>query len=100
MNTTEPIEIQICTDCLMVAANGECELDAEDDPFWPSDMDGWIVSPGHLHTIEECGYDVYNGYADCPFDEGSFSWTPCDVCRRPLGGDRYPASMFQIEVPA
>lgn len=95
MNTTDAVEIMICTDCLMVAANGTSE-GADDDYEWPSDMDGWIVNPGHLHNLEDCGADVMEGTADCPYDEGSFSWSPCDVCRRPLGGDRYPASMFQI----
>ena len=95
METSEITELEICTDCLMVAANGESE-GADEGYEWPADMDGWIVSPGHAHTVELCGADVVNGTADCPYDEGSFSWVPCDVCRRPLGGDRYPATMFKI----
>lgn len=95
MKTTETVEIEICVDCLMVAANGISE-GADEEYEWPESMNGWIVEPGHLHTVEKCGQAVCDGTEDCPYDEGSFLWTPCDVCHRPLGGDRYPAGMFQI----
>ena len=26
-------------------------------------------------------------------EEGAFSWSPCDVCRQPLGGMRYDSVM-------
>jgi len=29
--------------------------------------------------------------------EPHFSWSPCDCCRRPLGGDRYVCSGFNNE---
>ena len=95
MKTSEVIEIELCVDCLMLAANGDLP-DGMDDLLWPGIDDGWIVIPGHLHTVEQCGQEVMDGIEDCPYDEGSFSRWPCDACRRPLDGDRYPASTFRI----
>ena len=42
---------------------------------------------------------ILNGVFDDTYlydDEGSFSWSSCDSCRRPYGGERYPASMFKV----
>lgn len=97
MNIDDVTEISICTDCMMWHANGDTEGLDDVEIITASPGDGWIVSPGHLHTVEQCGQDVYDGTADCPYDEGSFSMSPCDACKRPLGGDRYPASMFRID---
>lgn len=40
------------------------------------------MQPRAFYTAVENG-DVY--------DEGSFTWRPCECCRSPLGGDRYAA---------
>jgi hypothetical protein len=93
---SENIEISICTDCLYIAANGADNLVLA-EVEWPGIDEDWIVAPGHIHTIEMCGFAAWNGTADCPYDEGSFSWSPCDACRRPHNaGERYPASTFPI----
>jgi hypothetical protein len=88
------IALELCENCYYLAANGADE-NIPDVP-WPGIDEGWIVIPGHPHTLDECGEGVMDGTADCPFDEASFSWSPCDACRRPLGGDRYPASMVAL----
>lgn len=105
MEITETYEIELCPDCMSWHANGDTT--GIDDPEREAEVrsqsgidDGWIVSVGHLHTIDQCGYDAYQGNTDCPYDEPSFSWSRCDSCRSPLGGDRYPASMFHPRVSA
>lgn len=74
----ETFSLQVCSDCLMMMANGD--LGGEGDPDahaarmdaeWPSE-DGWHLSPGDL-------------------DEPGFSWNQCDACSSMLGGDRSEA---------
>lgn len=79
----ETYDIQVCSDCLMMIANGttgdydgapdDAEHDAAMDALWP-DADGWDITP---NCSEDC--------------EGGFSWSPCEGCGSPLGGDRHPA---------
>ena len=85
MSASRPVEtfgpVAICTDCLMFAANGW----ESDEPIPPELTDnpdaraGWRLEAGG--RCEHCqGADD-----EC---ESWFSWSPCDYCRRPLGGDR------------
>lgn len=97
--TDEIVEIEICVDCLFAWANGDLPEDTDDAERVSKQegiSEGWIVAPGHLHTLELCGPDVMDGGADCPYDEGSFSWSSCQACHSPLGGDRFPACTFPI----
>ena len=96
---TEIFEIEICTDCCCWYANGDLSgvQDDEEEKVIMAGRgvpDGWHVVVGHVHRLDLCGEDVVEGYGDCPYDEPSFSMTPCDTCRRPLGGDRYPGAMW------
>jgi hypothetical protein len=98
MNTTEIYEVELCTDCVVWYANGDTSgMTPEDEAAVLAAVgvdEGWHVVPGHVHRLDLCGDAVVEGSADCPYDEPSFSWTPCDACRRPLGGDRYPGAMW------
>jgi hypothetical protein len=79
--------LAICSDCLMFAANGEIG----DGEALPSEL---LDNPD-----ANAGWQLGCGWNDDD-DEGSFSWHPCDWCRRPLGGDRYPAHVFRdVPVP-
>lgn len=51
-------------------------------------------------TLQTWWQDYSKGYGQgrledciaCPEDDDPhFSWSECDICLRPLGGDRYPA---------
>lgn len=55
MNIDDVTEISICTDCLMLMANGELPPDWPEDVEYPTPgaPEGWIVSPGHLHTVDQ-----------------------------------------------
>ena len=91
-------DASICCDCLQAEANGldSFEHDADFAARFannPEAQAGAVLLLGHRHTIKECGREVVNGGADCPFEEGSFSWSSCDWCCSKLGGDRYPASI-------
>ena len=46
------------------------------------------LSSGHCPGCEECGDDEEVG--------PEFSHLPCDICRRQLGGDRYPAHYLGV----
>lgn len=94
MSAGQLVQLAVCTDCLTWIANGE------GDPNWTEEelaaylvdfgrgSDGLsFLSPGSLH--KDC---THTAGEDCPEDEGWFSWSPCDICRRPLGGSRYPAT--------
>jgi hypothetical protein len=70
----EPIEVDLCVDCILHDAGLPTE------PDWGGmieDWDGWLFGP--LTDPDD----------DAPI-ESHFSWTPCDGCGTGLGGDRYP----------
>ena len=76
-------EIEVCEDCLYVAANGA--------PTY----DGYAES-GHATAyakgLEEWGDEPWQVEGG----EGSFSWRSCDFCGDHLGGTRYTASLMQL----
>ena len=66
------MELSVCTDCLILAANGD--MPADPDPTQPEPLALWLNSP------------VIPGDAEL-----GFSWQPCEGCGSQLGGDRYQA---------
>jgi hypothetical protein len=79
--------LSACVDCLFAIANGDL----------PEDEEAKAAVIAGLDREWEAGWEwVY----DCPEDcEGWFSWTPCSVCRRPLGGERHPVVLMQRRLP-
>ena len=69
--------VRICTDCLILAANGPDEDHPQIDQPGLGENDDLVPS----------AYDT----------EPSFSWSPCYACQRPEGGDRYIAFVKTIE---
>jgi hypothetical protein len=74
---TEVFDLMICTDCLMLHANGDAGDGVDNDKLcssieevWPS-HEGWLIIPE--------GEDTH------------FSWNWCDSCMSRLGGDRHTA---------
>lgn len=65
------IELAVCTDCIMLIANGE--LPPDSDETTDSLLEDGCV--GVMYGGEDLG----------------FSYRACDCCRRPLGGDRFRA---------
>ena len=73
-------DIEVCVDCTMMLANGECE---------GLDTDSWY------HAVKAAGMTRFDVALNIGEDtEPSFSWSACDYCGSRLGGDRYPAVVF------
>lgn len=74
--------LSICMDCLYAAMSDE----------WPEDERvAQTVRDGFTELATD-GYDLPVMTAE----EGYFSWSPCDCCKSPLGGDRWDAVSFPI----
>lgn len=91
--------LNVCSDCLMMAANNQTDpawTTAQRDEFFTRFTKGHkgfdAISPGSDHA--DCNHDLYD--EDCPEDDGHFSMWPCDLCRTPLGGNRYPAMALKV----
>lgn len=65
------VEISVCEDCINQIANGEL----------PPDTDSFTDQM----IVDGCAGAMYDG------EELGFSYSPCDCCKRPLGGDRFRA---------
>ena len=79
----EIINVKGCVDCLFFCANGDLppeNTEQEDQKLIDS-----------FNKIHNEGFSVCVGSDD----EGSFSWTPCDICDTKLGGDRYTMHLVQ-----
>ena len=90
---TQWTELAVCADCLMMIQYGDAPITDEgdeDSEFVALYVDGAndfvTIAPGSDHKDCTHGPDE-----DCPDDEGWFSYSPCDICRRHWGGTRYPA---------
>ena len=73
MNVTE---LRVCTDCIL-AIGGEI----------PEDADLPAIAAG-IERISKEG-------ALLAGDEDGFSWSPCECCQSPLGGDRHIATILR-----
>lgn len=81
MNTiTDTTDISVCTDCILLLANGEV-------------IDGHGVDETAEHANRMRAHlgdaEVVPGG-----DELGFSWADCEGCGSPLGGDRFTATIF------
>ena len=77
MTRDDYIELEICTTCLLTVANG--------------------VEDGATQAAAEALAANWEGYLIAPGNgEGHFSWTYCDGCDSPLGGDRHKATAMPI----
>lgn len=77
-------ELSICVDCLQFIANGPDELSPD------------VAAACAAGVEREGGHVVPNCPENC---EGWFSWSPCDLCNRPEGGERHPAAVLVDDIP-
>ena len=82
--TQDPRPLSICTDCLMLLANGEV-LDGNGDDI----TEAHSVKMARLFDDEEITLGSLDGE-----EELGFSWHGCDGCGSTLGGDRYAATAW------
>jgi hypothetical protein len=100
----------VCTDCLMLMANGDVGdrgdisklseyQQSEDDAHLynlPGD-DGENNANSRHAARMDAHWQGYHVVPACPEDcEGEFSWSSCDGCGSTLGGDRHPAIAWKV----
>lgn len=118
----EGSELSICSDCLMLIANGETspELDEGATARYlaavEDDAPGWSTCTGS-RDCEWCGAEMRAAAEALGFDywdecEGWFAWSACDMCgsgrwdnvdpfaNGSLGGTRYHACTFPVGDPS
>lgn len=76
-------EIEICSDCTLLVANGEIDHLSEADQEAHAKRIAERWGPGQPLVLA-CGVEC----------EGFFSWSSCEGCGSALGGDRHPAVVF------
>lgn len=93
MKSTILSEISVCTDCMLLHANGEFDPDRPTDEPEPLALitEGYSVTLGGEHT-DMC---ELNEYGECDCDQLGFSGQPCQGCGSWLGGDRYLMTLWQ-----
>lgn len=86
MATVDADNLEFCTDCVMLIANGEVfNSEGRDIAQEVSDRQVAIWGEGIN--------GVLGLVLACPEDcDGWFSWSQCDGCGSTLGGDRHPGA--------
>jgi len=115
-DTRATFTIWVCTDCLMMEANGECGENPDREPL--NLLEGVEATLGLMADAhhEDCDYrnsmaareteelfgvpdgeertDVYDCNLDCENDE--FSMSRCEGCGSPLGGSRHAMTVWEV----
>ena len=84
--------IWVCTDCMILHANGDEPTDPrEDEPApWALWDDGSDVTMGITREDHDCDDpDAWERADDCGCERREFSWSQCQGCGSHLGGSRY-----------
>lgn len=55
------------------------------------------LSSGRCHSCQDCNPEELSEEDFSADEDGGFSWTPCEICDRSLGGDRYAAHYIDAE---
>ena len=91
--------IWVCSDCMLVHANGECGEDTDREP-WGLLKPGQTVTMG-LPADEHSKYCAVrktgrwpNNY-ECDCERNDFSTSPCEGCGSYLHGDRYAFGLWE-----
>ena len=77
VRATRVKQMDICIDCVVLSVNGE------------------ETSPEHMEAFAEAGMSILNVHTDT---DPHFSWSPCNFCNSPLGGNRYEADILISKV--
>jgi hypothetical protein len=86
---TEPLgTLWICTDCIQFLANGERNEGADREPL-SAVSDGVFITLGIGREDHDC-----EDPEDCECAVRPFSWSDCEGCGSPLGGERHGATLW------
>jgi hypothetical protein len=96
-------EIRICTDCLMMAANGDVGdrgpvgpwCDADDAHLYELPRDDQWNNANTRHAARMDAWCV-GAHIIAGDGEGQFSWRQCEGCGSTLGGDRHQAWLDRV----
>lgn len=80
VNSKNVIEINVCVDCTLLIANGEC-----------TDSDGNDIAERVAEAQTAIWGDAAGRIVLTLDDEPFFSWSDCGGCGSTLGGDRMKA---------
>lgn len=91
--------VWVCTDCLMVLANGETGGEPDQPPLQL--LDGLEVTLGMVREEHDCtdaeGRTAHDRGEECECERTEFSWSPCEGCGSRLGGSRDAATVWRPE---
>lgn len=94
----EPTIFKACLVCALLTANGEYNdgTDAAEkcvegqQKLWGDKSSGFMIAGCH----EDCRYQNDDDH-ECQEFEYGFSWSDCEGCGDPHGGDRYMLAVFE-----
>lgn len=87
-NTLQAETFAACRDCLHLAEFGAEALDYTD----ATAVDAYEAGTTRLQRPG--GHWISGGPAAADDEPGPFTRTPCEICRRPLAGERYAVSQI------
>lgn len=95
-------KISVCTDCMLLHANGEYDPDRPESEPEPLSAipEGFRVTLG----ITEEEHSEYCTPADreegCGCEQLGFSYWACEGCGSTLGGDRFAMTLWDERIPS
>jgi hypothetical protein len=115
MNADTSIAMWVCTDCMMLFANGENPPEAteEETAAWHAAIDasipdGYRVACGGTHEVgcanvewdDDGNYVSWIGSSDCQCETIDFTWRSCDTCHNSLpgggAGHRHAITLMEV----
>ena len=100
MNVIATCSLDVCTDCLLLIANGDLpedrpELNQEIDAQWGEVSTATCDAHGAVHGSLRWDL-VCGGEHEDPHGDSHFSWSGCESCGSRLGGDRHAATALLV----
>lgn len=95
MSLGEPTSpLWVCVDCYVLHVNGEVSDDVSDPDSLLSKIGDMEVTAGILaeEHADDCAMRNYPDVPDnheCDCETRTFSWSACEGCGSPLGGERH-----------